>query len=495
MPSLGFDTSSYPSAQVAPQDPLAMIGKVLQIQGAQQGLLQQQQEFKFRQAIGPILQQAVDPKTGEIDTGKATVLGLGHPDTAWGMPAFVTQMITNGHMKADTALKEMQVAKDQWGLTTGVAQGLVTKAIENAAGKGHIDPTSGKWIAATPTLSHKEIANGLGDLIAAGGMDGKDAAAFLQRNATSSPEQNFQMVDRIMKSGQNIDQGLARITGTIKANQIGGQTRFTQEIPATGEVKDVGGLVHTPTAEAVNAGVAGIDGKGAPIIRQRIQAYPMTDAAGRPLPGSPQGQSATTITGLSPQETKIQEGRAKNVTDYEEELNHLNSAAQGTLRSLDEMGELLKRVKVGGGAEIRAQLASAAAGFGAPKSVVNAIGNGDLGASQALQKFFVINATDNMKQQFGNAQRYTNLDFNTFLKNSGTLVTQPYGLQKIMQFMRHGAELIDNNAKHYQDIKQNGFSPSVFGGKYKDSDLSSYPTYWNEMLGTARTNANKGGNR
>lgn len=302
-----------------------------------------------------------------------------------------------------------------------------------------------------------------------------------------------------MKSGQNIDQGLARITGQIKANNMGGRTVFTQEVPATGQVNQLGHLTQRPEAGPMNTVQPGVNAQGQPTANTAAQVRPFVDADGRPIPGTGQGAPgaaggpAANVTGLSPQETKLQEGRAKNVTDYEEELNHLQTAAQGTLRSLDEMDQLVKKVKVGGGAEVRAQLASAAAAFGASDKIVNAIGNGDLGASQALQKFFVINATDNMKQQFANAQRYTNLDFSTYLKNSGTLATSPYGLQKIMQFMRHGAELIQNNAEHYQDIKQNGFSSKVFGGRYKSADLSSYPAYWNEMLSTARQNANQRG--
>lgn len=483
MASLGFDTSSYPSAQVAPQDPLAQIGKVLQIQGAQQGLLQQQQEYKFRQAIGPILQQAIDPKTGEIDTGKATVLGLGHPDTAWGMPAFVTQMITNGHMKADTALKEMQVAKDQWAMTTGVAQGLVTKAIENAANKGHIDPTSGKWVAAAPTLTHGEIANGLSDLVAAGGMDSKDAAAFLTRNATSSPEQNFQMTDRIMKSGQNIDQGLARITGAIKANNLGGRTTFTQEVPATGQVNQIGNLTHRPTAEQMNAGQPGVNAQSQPIVRPAAQARPFVDADGNPIPRTgPQGSGApgapaANVTGLSPQETKLQEDRAKGAVEYENELTTVNTVGQENLRVLREMQDAMKEFKAGGGMEVRQRLAQLAQGLGMPNRLVDELAGGNRGALAEFQKLAVRYATQEMKTNMGSGQRFTNLDFSTFLKNNPTIDTDPRGLDKMFKFLEQGVWRSGQQQEAHQQWKS-GWRPKGF----ENSGIDSFPVWWTKIL-------------
>ena len=60
---VGYPGGAPPQAQ---QNPLAMLGQVLQIQGAQQGLYAQQQELKARAALGPILQQSIDPKTGDM---------------------------------------------------------------------------------------------------------------------------------------------------------------------------------------------------------------------------------------------------------------------------------------------------------------------------------------------------------------------------------------------------------------------------------------------
>lgn len=487
MPSLGFDTSSYPSAQVAPQDSLAMIGKVLQIQGAQQAIQNQQMEFKARQALGPILQQSIDPTSGELDINKFLVHGASNPDVAWKMPEITLQMIQRQNTQADTVNKQLTSNTVRYKAMGDAAGSLVAQAEQDAAGKVNL-ATGG---TGTPGLTSKQIASTLSTLVGENGLiDAKDAAEILTKTAGMNDAQRFQFAKNFANSARGVEKTMGEIYGAINPVNTGGGTAFVQQRPLIGQTRQVGGVETTPTPAEMNSPVAGVDAQGRPTMRPRVQAAPMYGGSGAPIAGSGQ---ASAPTGLSPQEAKLQEGRAANIAGYEDELAKLDTAAQGTLRSLDEMDQLVKKVKVGGGAEVRAQLASAAAAFGASDKIVNAIGNGDLGASQALQKFFVINATDNMKQQFANAQRYTNLDFSTYLKNSGTLATSPYGLQKIMQFMRHGSELIHNNAEHYQDIKQNGFSPSAFGGKYKNADLSSYPTYWNEMLSTARQNANKRG--
>jgi hypothetical protein len=470
----------YPGGlqSAAAPNPLDMIGKVLQIQQAQTGLQMQQQELKFRQAIGPILQQSIDPQTGELDTSKVLIHGSANPDTAWGMPNLVHQMLENGQIKADTALKDMAVAKQQWEMTTGIAQGLVTKAQEAAAKRGKIDPTSGKWIPATPILSHLDVANGLSDLVAAGGMDAKDAAAFLTRNASSSPEQNFQMIDRIQKSGQNIDQGIARLTPILHDYSMGGKNYQRTFTPGTGQLEDAGQLTQQPTVEQLNAPQQGVNAKQQPTVRSAAEVRPFYDASGNVVT-TPHGPAAN-VTGLSPMEQKLAEERAKTANDYESGLNDANTTGQENLRVLREMQDAMKEFKTGGGMEVRQRLAQLAQGVGMPQKLVDDLAGGNRGAIAEFQKLAVRYATQEMKTNMGQAQKFTNLDFSTFLKNNPTIDTDPRGLEKMFGFLEKGVWRMQQQQEYYNRWKQ-GERPKDFA----NAGMDAFPAFWTRVLSKA----------
>ncbi len=82
-----------------------------------------------------------------------------------------------------------------------------------------------------------------------------------------------------------------------------------------------------------------------------------------------------------------------------------------------------------------------------------------------------------MKTYMGSGQRFTNLDFNTFLKNNPTIDTDPRGLEKMFGFLERGVHRVSEQQKMYQYWKE-GHRPKG----YEKSDISSFPAFWTGML-------------
>lgn len=481
MPSLGFDTSSYPSAQVAPQDPLAMIGKVLQIQGAQQAIQNQQMEFKARQALGPILQQSIDPTSGELDINKFLVHGASNPDVAWKMPEITLQMIQRQNTQADTVLKTLNANKVRYGAMGSAAAALVGQAEEDA--QNRIDPRTMQ--AGKPQLTSKQIASTLGPMVGENGLiDAKDAAEMLAQIAKlPNDQERFAFAKRFMNSARDIEKVSADIFGAITAQNTGGGTAFMQNRPMIGPPRQVGGLENTPSPVEMNAERDGPpDAQGRPTKIPRYAGNPMIGGSGAVIPGTGQGLAGTNsrppnVSGLSPMEAELGKERAKSANEYEGQLRDANVAGTENLRILQAMRDSLKLFKSGGGADVRERFGGVLDALGFPKKIVDDASGGDRGAIQAFQKQAIRYATGEMKANMGAGQRFTNLDFSTFLKNNPTISTDPRALDKMFSFLEKGVWLADQQQRSYDTWKR-GLPPPG----YENADISSFPSFWTKTL-------------
>lgn len=481
MPTYGqVDTSSYPTARVAPQDPLAMIGKVLQIQGAQQTLLNQQMEFKARQALGPILQQSIDPQSGELDVNKFLLNGASNPDVAWKMPEITLQMIQRQNTQADTVIKELQANKVRYGAMGDAAGALVAEAETAAAGKVNI--TTGG--AGTPGLTSKQLASTLSTMVGENGLiDAKDAAEVLTKTAGMTDAQRFQYVKNFATAARGVDKTMGEIYGAIEMVQTGGGVQPMQKRPLIGQARPAGGALEiTPTPAEMNAPTAGVNAQGQPIMRPRVEAAPMYGGSGAQIAGSGHGARApggapANVTGLSPQEQKLAEDRAKGAVEYETELSTINTVGQENLRVLREMQDAMKAFKTGGGMEVRARIGALADALGFPKEVVDAAAGGNRGAIQEFQKLAVRYATQEMKTNMGSGQRFTNLDFSTFLKNNPTIDTDPRGLEKMFKFLEQGVWRAGQQQEAHNQWKS-GWRPKGF----EQAGIDSFPAWWTKVL-------------
>ncbi len=480
MPTFGqVDTSSYPTAAAAQQDPLAMIGKVLQIQGAQQALQNQQMEFKARSALGPILQQSINPQTGELDVNKFLLHGASNPDVAWKMPEITLQMIQRQNTQADTVIKELTANKVRYGAMGDAAGALVAEAEAGAAGKVNLQNGG----PGTPGITSKQIASTLSTMVGENGLiDAKDAAEILTKTAGMTDAQRFQYVKNFATAARGVDKTMGEIYGAIEMVNTGGGVQPMQKRPLIGQARPAGSPVEiTPTPEAMNATQAGPpDAQGRPTIRPRVEAAPMYGGSGAQIPGSGQGPTggrANPVVGLSPQETKLAEDRAKGAVEYENELTTVNTVGQENLRVLREMQDAMKEFKTGGGLEVRQRLAQMADGLGMPKKLVDEIAGGNRGAIAEFQKLAVRYATQEMKTNMGSGQRFTNLDFSTFLKNNPTIDTDPRGLEKMFKFLEQGVWRAGQQQEAHNQWK-GGWRPKGF----ENAGIDSFPAWWTKVL-------------
>lgn len=469
------DASPYVSNIGAPQtvDPLATVGKVLQVQQGALALQSAGMEMRARQALGPILQQSIDPKTGELDINKFLLYGAADPDVAWKMPEITLQMIQRQNTQADTVIKQLEANKIRYGAMGNAAAALVADGEAQAQGKVNIRT----GMPGTPGVSQRQLVSTLSGMIGENGLlDSKDAAEIAARTATMSDAQRFQFLKTFANSARDIEKVSADTYGTITAHGYGGGTALYQNRPMIGPPRQVGNIEQTPTPGELNAPQAGVGLRGQPTMQPRVQAAPMYSGSGAVVQGSGQGGPALN-TGLSPNEQKLQEERAKTANDYETSLVEANTVGQENLRVLREMQTAMKEFKTGGGMEVRQRLAQLAQGLGMPTKLVDEIAGGNRGALAEFQKLAVRYATQEMKTNMGSAQRFTNLDFSTFLKNNPTIDTDPRGLEKMFKFLEQGVWRAGQQMEYYNRWKQ-GERPRGFEGM----DMSSFPAFWTKVL-------------
>lgn len=472
------DVSMYGGNTPAAVDPLAAIGKVLSIQGAQQQLVNQQMEFKARQAMGPILQQSIDPNTGDLDINKFLIHGAANPDVAWKMPEITLQMIQRQNTQADTVLKNLGAAKIKYGAIGDAAGSLVAEA--EAAAKGNTNLKTGG--PGTPGLTSKQMIQTLSGLAGEGDgmlLSSKEAAEVVAKTAGMTDPQRFQYVKNWATTANGINKTMDGIYGAIAPTGFGGGTAFVQSSPLLGTSKTVGQVENVPTPGERNAPVEVIGPGGSKVLQPRSAVASMTGGLGSPAAGVPGSGTAPQVS-LSPMDEEIQKKRAGDAVVFENDLNTANTTGQENMRVLREMQDALKEFKSGGGMEVRQKLAQMAQGIGMPAKLVDELAGGNRGAIAEFQKLAVRYATQEMKTNMGQGQRFTNLDFNTFLKNNPTIDTDPRGLERMFKFLEQGVWRAGQQQEAYQRWKE-GERPRGF----EKADISSFPAFWTKLLSEA----------
>lgn len=472
------DSSPYTIAP-ATQDPLAGVGKILQIQQGALALQGQAQELKARQALGPILQQSIDPQTGELDINKFLVQGAANPDVAWKMPEITLQMIQRQNTQADTVNKQLEANKVRYG-AMGDAAGALVASAEEAAKKNVNIRTGGPG---QPGISGQQFASALASFVGENGLiDGKDAAELVAKTATMTPQQRFQFIKQFATSALGVKDTMEKVYGAINPHNTGGGIAFTQENRLAGSQQNVGsGLTITPTPAELNKLETRTNAQGAPVPVARADIAPMRTGAGGIIPstGTLAGPS-----GLSPNQEALQKARADTANKFDEDLNKANMTGQENLRILGEMRDALKAFKSGGGLAVRERIGTMLQGLGFPQKLIDDAAGGNLGAIQEFNKLAVRYATQEMQTYMGANQRLTNLDFSTFQKNNPTIGTDPRGLDKMFNFLKRGVWLVGQQQDAYQHWKTGHPPPG-----YENTDISSFPAYWAKEL--AKMNASK----
>lgn len=257
----------------APPDALATMLRFAQTQNLLNQNQMFQQEYKARQAIGPILQQSIDPQTGELDIGKFLVHGAANPDAAWKMPEITLQMIQRKYMQAETVQKELQIAQSKYGAIGQAMSGLWGRAVDAAGNDTSINPADG--LPSRVKVTHNDLVSAVAPLIGSGVVTSKEAIQYFNGMANgpkvrdpatgemiTDPRWLAAHVKQFADSSRSVNETLATTENAVKSLNVGGQEVLTRTSPRTGAVGVQGAIPRTPSPEQLLARVQYIDKDG-----------------------------------------------------------------------------------------------------------------------------------------------------------------------------------------------------------------------------------------
>jgi hypothetical protein len=247
----GISTSMYPTGSAAPPDPLGMMTRFAYTQNMLNQNAMFQQEYRARQALGPILQSSIDPTSGELDIGQFLVRGAADPNVAWKMPEITLQMIQRKYMQAETAQVELKNAGARYAAIGDAMGGLYSKALD-AAGN---DPSRA-------SVSHNDMISAVAPLIGMHRIESKDVMTFLNGLASlpkvRDPESGQMVPDpkalavharQWADTARGVTETLKSTENAITPHPAGGQTLLTRESPRTGAVSPAGTIQSSLTPE------------------------------------------------------------------------------------------------------------------------------------------------------------------------------------------------------------------------------------------------------
>lgn len=489
------DTSMYAPQQIQPPNLLGMVGQFAQAQNALNQNMLFQQQFKAREAIGPILQRSIDPTSGEIDYNKF-IAGLAQDkNAAYLAPDIAAQAVQRQLTQSDILLKTLDAEAKRQGVIGNAAASLLPlkqNVTLNDLASRLTEPDLALHVG--PKQAAELIAN----LAAQGIKGGAPLYQWLQQRT-------------IMAQGAT--EGLKSVYGTIQAISTGGQTRFVKTNPIMGTpAQDVGGVAHTLTpqerselktrvtpsggqeqvprqdiaptytgtgAQEIPPGPSQLGGggeitgvhvqdipPGAP-LSTRVPTQSITQGPG----GTPQMQPTSVPTKLSPTREKYLTDLGTNMADYEKGLNEQVTGLNSTMMQIGAVQEAMKEFKVGGGTAARAKLAQLAQAFGMPQGTVDKIASGNLGAAQYFEKQSVTLATAALRAQFaGSTSKFTQMEWQRFQEANPNLDTDPRAIEKIFAFAKKVYHLQSQEQKALNLYKQTG------------EPIDQFPAWWTGKL-------------
>jgi hypothetical protein len=421
MPVQGADPSVYSSLGANTPNMLGMIG---QFAGAQNQLNQNQlfqQTIRARQALGPLMQQAVDPQTGLVDYNKAGLLVSTNPDTAFMAPDILNQFAQKQLIQSEIMKTNLDNFAKKQSAIGAAAYGLSQE-------KGD-------------TVQPKDVMSKLTELMAAHGIEAPDAVAYIAGiSGLKGPELNAhlkQLAQSSLRGGElasNIDyrpdafhDGNGNpVPGFINKMQGSAQ-------PSTGPGMPTGAPPASVSA-APGAGPFQAAGGGGP------------SAAAPPAPAQTPPQ--LTQTGVGPQ----RQAALADASAYGKDVNERTNSANQLLLTMQQAQRYLKNFTPGGGEAFRSDLGQLAQAAGMPKATLDAISSGDLSSVQAARKmFFGIGSQIAAQLIHAGGGRMTQTEWGkTLTEGAPNIDLDPGAISKIMTSMRELAHVTNMESDHYR---------------------------------------------
>ena len=433
------------SAAFAPmmQNPLqaAQGAMALQAQGMQNAA--QMQEMKARAALGPILQAAVNPQTGELDYNKAFVAMSANPDTAWKAPEFLDKAVARQLTQKDIALKQLDITQKQ--------QESIYNATTPLLEKGN-------------SLSRMDVMKAAADLYGAGQIDKSHYETFAQ-NLPPDGAPLFTYAKQLAQRAQGASETLKRTYGDYQSQN--------ELVP----FMDENGVQRTVTRKQLqemqgqqpNQFGAGNMPSAPPAATGAPSAPP---TAGAPsAPGAPQQGVGGGAMAPHPQfpAKDLSQVQHLSLQNYEKDLQTFPKITQADAsmeQNIDKMEQTLKDFKPGAGQEWRRNVGQVASAMGFPDSIVKGITGSDLPPNQIFRSLAMDLATKMMARTLAGGGRFTNTEFNTYQDMKPNENMTKEAVVSMLQHFRNGIKLDREYMNQLAQAKTGGVDYSQFQNQF-----------------------------
>jgi hypothetical protein len=443
----GLETSMYHTTPVERIDPLEQLSRAAGIQNSLNQNVQFQRMLRANQAMGDIIRQSIDPKTGQPDLHKAGIMMAAHPDTTPIAAEWIKQQAEVGGLQLDNTRRALELSQKRAGMIADSLAPLIAKGNGESYKDEKGIPQAG--------LSQQDIFR---------------AIAINGATHNLSPEIQHQYASSI---GYPRDKQGRIIPGAPYDPKLAWQ--------------DVTQIAQTQAGAAKNYGD----------VNERIgQVAQQGDESGLP-PGTPYQKPAGTVPGAILTNSAAGGGAGGITTALDptyaarlEDLNKnyvpdLQKRAETSVNlgnALREMRSLANNFTTGAGTELRTKLANIAASMapeGAANPVVKAIQGGDVSSAQAFNKLATTAATLAMGDAFrqgGSGAPRAALEWERFQRAFPNFETEKGAMNKMFDFMQFQQGMHQRELETYNKWREHNAARQKSGGT--QVDLTNFPSYW-----------------
>ena len=432
------DGIPYPQApQYTPPNPLQTLSQLegmetreLQQQQLQQTTQQQALMNRAQLGLGQLMQQHVNPETGDVDINKLLVDAAQHPEVSVLFPAIAKDALANKLTTAQILGARIENATKQQSFLANTAASYADKFAKTGE-----------------KPSWQDIASIYAEARSAGVLEPKQALEgylvakqsgitpdVLIRNLGARSAQGLQMLEAANATTKQLQE----LVPTVSEEGVPGQItrgQALQQIGAAPSPYAAGGASAPRTAEAAREGASPSAPPPAPMLRT--------------------GQSPTELAETAPYR-EYQEGKGP-MREFETMINSKSETAQSVLQRLEETEKVINKFRSGPLTKARFEAAKAARGLGLDALAERMIG-GDLAAAQEFEKLTTRNAFEELKTALGGQGRFTNLEVENFMRSNFNLETLPEAIQDMMNFTKKMVDLADQQQTAFSHYKKRSFA-------------------------------------
>ncbi len=447
------DEIPYPRApQYNAPNPLQQMEQMqgIALRGAEAQRLQQANEQQAlinnaQRGLGQLMQQHVNPETGDVDINKLLVDAAQHPEVAVLFPSITKDALANKLTSAQILGAQIENAAKKQSFLANTAASYADKYAKTGAKASWNDIASVYAEAqAAGVVTRDEALQGL--IFAK--QSGQQPETLI-RNLGARSAQGLQMLEAANATTRQLQEFVDVVSPTGVPMKITREQALQQAAPS----RNVSGETVAPRLSSETRG----------------EELPST-----PPPAPMRGLQ----TGQSPQAIKYQEQQLSQFNDAEKQIQQNARGAVVVQQRLDEAADALKNFKTGPGTETMSKLASLAKFFGRDDLASTMLGNPGskeaFSSAQEFVKLMVPNSLELLRNTLGGQGRITNLEVEQFLKANPNLETDPKAIEKMFNFMKRVGDLAKAEQKAFLHYKKRAEKTGEFDVTQFDNDWYDY---------------------